>query len=238
MGDTPVMQTTDVEGSGSAAPDDRAPTAPAAPTIDPFERKAELIAAVLLSIATVVTAWSAFQATKWSGEMAIEFSDANAARTESAEARAVAGQLTEIDVTVFTQWVAAYADGDQRLADAYADRFRDDFKPAFEAWIAQDPLDNPDAPAVPFELDEYDLPEEHEADRLTDEADAAGVRAREANQRGDNYVLTTVLFASVLFFAGVSNKFDSRRAKTITLAMGSALLALGVVLILTFPIRI
>jgi surface polysaccharide O-acyltransferase-like enzyme len=34
------------------------------------DRRVELLAAIMVSIATVVTAWSAYQATRWSGDQA------------------------------------------------------------------------------------------------------------------------------------------------------------------------
>ena len=44
---------------------------------------------------------------------------------------------------MFFQWVNATATGDAELADFYTDRFRPEFRPAFDAWLATDPLDRP-----------------------------------------------------------------------------------------------
>lgn len=62
--------------------------------------------------------------------------------------------------------------------------------------------------------------------------------ARAANQRGDNYVLATVLFASVLFFAGISSKFDRNRERTALLVMGAVLLLVGIGVLATFPVEV
>lgn len=43
----------------------------------------ELVAVVLLSITTVLTAWSGFQSSKWSGAMSIAFSQASSARIQA-----------------------------------------------------------------------------------------------------------------------------------------------------------
>lgn len=53
-----------------------------------------------------------------------------------------------------------------------------------------------------------------------------------------NYVFTTVLFASVLFFAGVSNKLSNTRNRFSTVALATALLVVGMVIIATFPVQI
>ena len=69
----------------------------------------ELVATVLLAVATVATAWSGYQSTRWNGEQAKAGARANALRIESAKAAGLANSQTEIDVATFTQWVNAYA---------------------------------------------------------------------------------------------------------------------------------
>lgn len=67
------------------------------------------------------------------------------------------------------------------------------------------------APATPFDMPEYDLGTAH-ADQLAARADELAARARVANQRSDNYVLTAVIFALVLFFSGIASR--TRRLRT------------------------
>jgi hypothetical protein len=62
-------------------------------------------------------------------------------------------------------------------------------------------------------MDEYAIVQQIEADEATTTVDLRGQQARDANQTGDNYVLVTVLFASVLFVAGVSTKVHGRRSR-------------------------
>jgi hypothetical protein len=54
------------------------------------QERLELAATIVMSIAVVLTAWSAFQAGKWSGVQSIRFAEAGAARTESARLDALA----------------------------------------------------------------------------------------------------------------------------------------------------
>jgi hypothetical protein len=74
-----------------------------------LDRRFELFEAIVLAIAAVLTAWAAFQATKWSGVQADDYSRAAAARTESTRASTQVGQLTAVDADTFTSWVAALA---------------------------------------------------------------------------------------------------------------------------------
>ncbi len=208
-----------------------------------IERRVELLSAVVLAIATVLTAWSAFEASKWSGEMSLKFSEANALRTQATQASTAGGQLVQVDVSVFTNWLNAAASDQTELADFYELRFRDEFRPAFDAWIEAAPLavDEDEDPESPF-ADEYEdlyvVEDLVAAEDFTADADDASAAARDANQDGDNYTLTTVLFASVLFFAGISTKFESPRAKRLTLGFGVIVLLAGAGTIATFPVLI
>lgn len=65
------------------------------------------------------------------------------------------GQDTLVDVVVFANWLEAVSIENQPLADFYRSRFREEFKPAFEAWVALDPLNNPETPSSPFAMTEY-----------------------------------------------------------------------------------
>jgi hypothetical protein len=211
----------------------------------------ELVATVFLAVATVLTAWSAFQSAKWSGVQAISFSAANAARTESARASDLANTQRAVDVDTFVAWVSAVAaergfepsdllyrpEAGTESGFLY-ERFRDEFKPAVEAWLATRPLLDPDAPATPFQMSEYRLAADAEAERLVNESEDRRDDALQANQRSDNYVLLTVLFASVLLFAGVSTKLRGRRARQILLVTAGLLLVGAAITLLTFPVEI
>jgi hypothetical protein len=198
----------------------------------------EIMSTVLLAIATIATAWSGYQATRWSGEQSISFSAASAARVESGKAATRAGQQIQIDVALFTTWVNAYAEKNKLLSDFYYKRFRPEFKPALEAWIATKPLKNPDAPLSPFAMPEYKLAAQVEADRLVAVAEAETATAKSDNQRSDNYVLCVVLFATSLFFAGISTKLVAFRSRAAILALGYVVFVATVAWILTFPVSI
>lgn len=208
----------------------------------------ELLATIVMALAAILTAWSAFESAKWSGNQAIEFSNANSARVESTRADTAAGQQRTIDVGLFTEWLGAVNDETRAgefelvpgqpyrplpglLSTFYYDRMRDEFKPALEAWLDAQPLTNPDAPASPFDMEEYVLAQEERADALLVDAQAAREKALEANQNSDDYVLTTVQFALVIFFAGVSSKLGQERNRWIAIV-----LAIGLFLWATFTV--
>jgi hypothetical protein len=200
--------------------------------------RVELVATLLLAIATVATAWSGYQSTRWNGEQAKAGGRANALRIESAKAAGLANAQTEVDVASFTQWVNAFTLGQAELADFYFRRFRDEFKPAVDAWIATRPLKNPAAPPTPFAMPQYELHARSEAERLEAEAEVFAGQVRRNIQRASNYVLGVVLFASALFFAGMSTKLTAPKLRVVMLAVGCAVFLLTAAWIATSPVSI
>ena len=201
-------------------------------------RRIEVAATVLLSAATVLTAWSAFQSTKWGGVQAVKFSQASASRTESVRASTTAGQQTVADVSVFTAWLTATDQGQIRLADLLAVRFRGEFKVAFQAWEATTPFTNPSAPATPFAMPEYQRAKMNKATELEALAAKQFSQATEANQRSDHYVLMTVLFALVLFFGAVSTRFELISIQISLLTVATVLFVAAAVITVLFPVHL
>lgn len=180
----------------------------------------ELFSTILLAVAAVATAWSTYQSTQWRGEQAVNTSKGTAARIESSEAATRAGQLTQIDIATFVQWTNAHLTGDAELAEFYRHRFRPEFEPAFDAWLATEPFTNPDAPLTPFAMPEYRVSESVRSSELNAQAGHHSDDAESANQRADNYVLAVVMLASALFFAGISTKLHEERQREALLALG------------------
>ena len=120
----------------------------------------------------------------------------------------------------------------------YRKRFRPEFKPAFNAWIATKPLETKDAPLTPFALPEYRLAAKREADRLDQTAEVLAAEVRQDLQHASNYVLGVVLFAVALFFAGMSTKLTAIGPRTALVTAGCILFVGTVVWIATFPVSV
>jgi hypothetical protein len=193
---------------------------------------------VLLAIATVATAWSGYQSTRWNGEQAKAAGRSNALRIESAKAGGLANSQTQIDVASFTQWVNAYSLKQTELADFYFKRFRPEFKPAVAAWIATRPLKNADAPPTPFAMPQYKLAARAQSEKLEAQSDMFAGRVLVNIQRASNYVLAVVLFASALFFAGMSTKLTAPKLRIAMLTVGCVLFLGTAVWIATSPVSV
>ncbi len=196
----------------------------------------ELLSAILLSVAVVGSALSAWQASLWSGEQATLFAEASTARLESNRETAIALTRISYDAATFVDASAAFASNDQAVLDLFNDRlFRDEFKILLDEWVALDPLNNPNAPKTPFELEgatDVYMAESIVWDEIASEKFNAG---KDANQNNDNWILATVLFASVLFFAGISTKFKSSRVRALGIGLATVALVGSTILVATLP---
>ncbi|HET9944934.1 MAG TPA: hypothetical protein VFR56_04735 [Actinomycetes bacterium] len=198
----------------------------------------ELGATLLLALAAVVTAWCSYQATRWNGEQARSAAAASATRFQAVRASDLANSQTEVDVATFTQWVDAYAQDQTELADFYRARFRPEFAPAVEAWIATRPLVNEDAPLTPFRMPEYHLAARAEAEQLDKQAEVLAADVRQDIQRASNYVLGVVLCAVALFFAGISTKLTAPALRLTTLIVGCTVFLGAAIWVSTFPVSV
>jgi hypothetical protein len=208
-----------------AKPDNSKPK----PDIDDREAKdkrrhksIEIASAILLSLAMIASAWCAYQSARWSGVQSIRYNEASAARATATEYHVWSTWRSQADIVAFNDYQLERLAGNQEAMDYFRENvFSDDLRAAFTEWETTDPYVNPDAPDTPFDISDYEYPWYNVALANEQEAQGKVEDAKQANQQSDNYVLLTVLFAAVLFFAGISTKFDSLNLKIMTLTAGA-----------------
>ncbi|HOX04357.1 MAG TPA: hypothetical protein P5555_18955 [Candidatus Paceibacterota bacterium] len=206
--------------------------------VEPPKRKRglEIACALVLSLATTASAWCAYQSKLWGGAQMGRANAAVRASREGAVTTLAVLQARMFDASMFIAYMEARFDSNWTHEAFLAQRFRPEMKPAFEAWLKLDPLNNPSAPPSPLHMAEYAQKEAAEVARQEAIAAEGLEKARQARQVSDNYVLLTVLFASVLFFGGIARVFDSRLLR-IVFAVFAVVLLLGTLSgLLTMPI--
>ena len=206
------------------------------PSASTGEKRWEIVVVLTLALTALATAWSGYQASLWDGIQSSNYTQASGARTNAAQQRTAANQFRIADLSVFEAHVDALLTGNDDVADFYRQRFRDEFAVAYEAWIALDPLQNQDAPASPLAMPEYQLAADQAAADLEARADALFADGEDANGYSDVYTLTTLLFASVLFFAAISERFEYVRTRIALLVLAGIGLVAGVAVAFGQPI--
>jgi hypothetical protein len=198
----------------------------------------EPLALVLLSLATVGTAWCSFQAAVWGGvsQRTMNLSAIAGRRATGNELQSL--QLRLADVMLFSQYINARAGSNESLAQFYADRFRDEAKTAFAAWMATYPFENTNAPAHPFVTNLYQPRLLAEAQVAEGESKQLWQQAGDAGRNSRSYVLITVLLASALFCGGTASKFEVLWIRRAVLALGLAAFVFAAVRLALLPIQI
>ncbi len=196
----------------------------------------EIACAIVLSLATTASAWCAYQSKLWGGAQMARGNAAARVAREQAVLTLAALQARAFDASMCITYMQARLETNQALERFLAQRFRPDMKPALEAWLKLDPLNNPSAPPSPLQMAQYAQKETAEIARQEAVAAEAQRGARQARQASDNYVLLTVLFASVLFLGGITRAFESRLVRTIFAILAVALFVGTLAGLLTMPI--
>ena len=89
---------------------------------------------------------------------------------------------------------------------------------------------------APQYMPQYQLATAHRGAALDREADTLYRDGTDAKSNDDKYVLSTVFFAAVLFFAGISLRLDWRPLRVAVLAAAGAMLVGGAVFVLGLPV--
>ncbi len=195
----------------------------------------EILEAVLLALVALATALSGYQAARWDGESARAYAESSRLRSESVEKHLEANQILAYDASTFNAWLQARTSGDDELQAILENRFTEEYKTAFEAWLALDPFTDPDAPAGPGRMPGFRNPLSEQGDALADEAAEAfneGVHSRET---GEHYVRVTVILAAVLFLVAIGQRFTIKGVRYATMGVAGVFLVYGIVLIAAYP---
>jgi hypothetical protein len=201
-----------------------------------FDRAVDIGSVILISAATVLTAFCGYEAARWTALQTRQYNEASVTRISSAVAAGRTNTLETIDVATFLEYVRAISSGRADEQSFIYKRFRPEMRHAVDAWIATKPLKNPNAPSSPFAMPEYQLQSTAEAARLGAMSAASLRDAGDSNELGDQYVRLTVIFAAVSFLAGISTRFFFPN-HLVVVSVGFVALAYGLIRMVELPIR-
>ena len=136
---------------------------------------------------------------------------------------------------MFMQMLAAQQAGNEKLANFYVERFPPDARKAYDAWLAERPFENPNADPHPFVPKLYDVRGTREAAEMNSTAARRLQEARSAGNVSGQYLANTVLFATVLFFASASGRFEQRRVRVVAFAFAVTVFAFAVIRTVMLP---
>jgi hypothetical protein len=202
---------------------------------DTHERWLSIVEAVVLSVVALLAAYSGFAAAKWSTESSVSLAKASGLHTKASRDELAALVTRTLDSVSFNAWFAAYIANNKRAEVLAQNRLRPGYRPAFDAWLATDPLHNPKAPPGPSYMPQYVIPQETTANKLDAEANAEFTTGSDAGGTADKYVRDTVFLATVLFLIGISAHVKLRQARFGLVGIGVVLLAFSVIQLIGLP---
>lgn len=202
----------------------------------PTKRWVEPVTAVLMALATLSTAWCSYESAAFTRRANRLMNDYNVLERRAAVLTLQGMQSATIHSAMFMQMLAAQQAGDSKLTGFYVQRFPPDVRKAYDAWIAQKPFENSQAHPHPFVPQLYELRGAREADELTAKAAINLHESREAGNVSGQYLANTVLFATVLFFANASGKFEQRRVRIVAFFFAVAMFVFAAVRMAMLPL--
>src|SRR5262245_56987432 len=196
----------------------------------------EPVAALLMALATLSTAWCSFESAAWTRKSNRLMNEFNALERRAGVLTIRGMQQATIHTGMFMQALAAYQSGNDKLVTFYVERFPPELRKAYDAWWAQKPFENQNADPHPFVPKLYETPGTRGAADANARAARSLEEARKAGNVSGQYLANTVLFATVLFFASASGKFEQRRVRLVAFIFATAVFIFAVVRTVMLPI--
>ncbi len=217
--------------------------------------KFELVSAILLGLAAVGASWASYQGDLWGGQSVEGYAEANkiATRAESAYGRAASEAERDIaldiqgkqsiliatntkdadDGTALVNFaIAGYLYQEQMSEEGYKTmKLPEEY---YRTSLGENGKEMP-GEILAMTLDEA-LGDEHynamiaPSEEMAAEADAAFKKAQDANETGDKFGLTTIIYALCLFLTGIGLVVKSKVRWTFVGVGGAAFLAASVYL--------
>src|SRR4029453_7451126 len=204
---------------------------------EPQEKKkwVEPVAALLMALATLSTAWCGYESAAWTRQSNRLMNEFNTLERRAGLLTLQGMQQATIQNAMLMQALASHQAGNEKLLNFYVARFPPELRKAYDAWMAQKPFENPNADPHPFVPNLYEMRGTREAAEATAKAAASLQEARKAGNISGQYLANTVLFATVLFFANASAKFEQRRVRVVAFIFAVAVFLFAVLRTAVLP---
>lgn len=212
---------------------------------DPHEKsdRLELIAAIVLGIAAVLTAWASFRGALISDAVVVNYSEMQAAISDATDWNGNGDQEAALEQQFFMEFALQATEADApEVTEAQTAYLLELMGPEMAAavqWWADQPDEAEYAsPFVDDNPEWENLKSEKayaEANAMYEEADVRRAAAEKADADSDRFEMANVFFAVTLFLAGVACLVADRRITIGLLTLGSVMMVIGTLIMVTTP---
>ena len=201
------------------------------------KQRIDLLATILLSLAAVLSAVCAYQASRWYSEMNVSLGESSTLRAAAAKDDRDANRQILGDMMMFFEWADAFRKKDTTLMTALQDRFSQPLKKSFFVWLHLEKKGaaNLLPKGTPLELQEYSLELQKESNELVDQSEKIFMTAKKAANIGDSFIFSLVIFSLALFFGAVCTKIDTHLLQAVLLWIGIVIVITGIIIITQLP---
>ncbi|HET8989440.1 MAG TPA: hypothetical protein VFN43_13075 [Humibacillus sp.] len=200
-----------------------------------FDRLIEMIAVLVLGLATVGTAWCGYQAAQWNGVQNTATSTSTDSRVEASRLFGLATQKASYDSSMIAQYAQAVQAKNSRLVAFYrATLIREEMLPVIDRWEAE--IEAGRTPTRLIDDTSYMDTQLGPYRAATAKANASTAVALQAGETSHDYIINTILLAVALFFSGVMTSFSYRPARLLLVVAAIATVAVAASNLADLPI--
>ncbi|MCU1400576.1 MAG: hypothetical protein JWN62_3685 [Acidimicrobiales bacterium] len=184
--------------------------------VDDGRGKIELVAAIMLGLAGLLTAYAAYYGGLAGGDAIKGYSQATISRNEANGYYADYGQKVAQDTNVFLQYQIQVESGNDAVAQVVRERL---FSPELEvAYVAWNELTGDKDVPTPMDTPQYVTEELPQYQTFFDQSTKEFDEAAKVDDQGDNMDLAAVFLAVSLFMAGIAALFKVNKISMALLA--------------------
>ena len=195
-----------------------------------FKDRVEQIIAVMLGLAAIITAWTAFQSSQLGDKVQESFSEGIRSSDQASQEYNTAIATDNQDQAIFLEYAKALVAEDEVTATYIQESLMSpELAAAVEWWIEQPDDTGPDSPFVE-ENPNWDDSSWNTAADLDVEAQQYFDSARQADADGDEFDLLEVIVTLSLFLFGVASLVRQQKIQVGLAAVGGVILIYSIIM--------
>ena len=195
-----------------------------------FKDRVEQIIAVMLGLAAIITAWTAFQSSQLGDKVQESFSEGIRSSDQASQEYNTAIATDNQDQAIFLEYAKALVSEDEVTATYIQESLMSpELAAAVEWWIEQPDDTGPDSPFVE-ENPNWDDSSWATAADLDVEAQQYFDSARQADADGDKFDLLEVIVTLSLFLFGIASLVRQQKIQVGLAAVGGVILVYSIIM--------
>lgn len=198
-----------------------------------FKDRVEQIIAVMLGLAAIITAWTAFQSSQLGDKVQESFSEGIRSSDQASQEYNTAIATDNQDQAIFLEYAKALVSEDEVTATYIQESLMSpELAAAVQWWIEQPDDTGPDSPFVE-ENPNWDDSSWNTAADLDVEAQQYFDSARQADADGDEFDLLEVIVTLSLFLFGVASLVRQQKIQVGLATVGGLILIYSIIMTIT-----